>query len=145
MKKQKQKGKVTITTILFFVVLFYAGFVAVKIISANLTKSHIKNEIIDKFGYMRGDDFKVEEGEKIIRQVLKDNGVLPADENYDFEDDEETESQSNRGLKPPEIYVEFDKKASEISFFAEYEYEVSLILFKYKKIYTIEDKMRSYN
>jgi len=145
MRKHRQKGKVTITTILFFVVLFYAGFVVVKIISANLTKSQVKNEIIDKFGYIRGNDFAPEEGEKIILQVLKDNGVLPADENYDFEDDEETVNQSKSGLKAPEIYVEFNKKSAEIVFFVEYEYEVSLVLFKYKKIYTIEDKMRSYN
>ena len=152
MRQQTQAGKITFTTILFLIVIFYGGFAAVKVISANLTKSQIKNEIIDKLGFARGDDFTPEQGEKIVRDILKAHGVIRPGDKYNFEYEDENgetastgEEEGREGLKPPEIFVELNKKAAKIKFFVEYEYEVNLLLFKYRKIYTIDDEMRNYN
>lgn len=134
-------GKIRISTVLIILVVFYGGFVAVKIVSANLTKSQIKNEIIDKLGFVRGSDFTPELGEKIIREILEENDVMPPDNEIVFEEDGETKA----GLKRPEIFVEKEEKTAKILFFVEYEYEVNLLLFKYKKIYTIDDEMMAYN
>ena len=73
--KMNREGKVAFSTIIFMVVLIYGGFVAYKIFSARITMGQIKKEIVDKIGFVRGQDFNSKKGEDIAWEVLRANGV----------------------------------------------------------------------
>ncbi|UCH95732.1 MAG: hypothetical protein JSV88_02495 [Candidatus Aminicenantes bacterium] len=151
--KAIQKGKITIGSILIFLVLFYGGFVAFKIVTSRLTKSQIKNEIVDKFGYIRGPDFTIERGERVIREVLKEYDLFREEEvdvgEEGEEDEYESESGDDAGIgkesMATRIKVEVRQKGAKVWFHVDYVDEINLILFKSTARYSIEDEVLNYN
>jgi hypothetical protein len=147
-KMRNQKGKVNISSILIIAILVYGAFAAFKIISSKITKAQIKNEIIDKFGYIRGPDFTPEKGEQVIREILIEHNLYSEDvsggeENeYENESGDEDVNVENYGTR---IAVEIRQKGSKIWFAVEYIDEINLLFFKTKARYYFEDEMFNYN
>jgi hypothetical protein len=147
---RNQKGKVKITSILIVAVLIYAAFVAFKIISSRITKSQIKNEIIEKFGFIRGTEFTPEKGEDVIREILIAHGLYTEDVIGEEEDESENEDEFGDKEINVEAYgtrisVEIRQKGSKIWFSVEYVDEINLLLFKTKARYNFESEMLNYN
>jgi hypothetical protein len=145
-KMRNQKGKVNISSILIIVILVYGAFAAFKIISSRITKSQIKNEIIDKFGFIRGPQFTPEKGEQVIREILIQHDLYSEDVSYAEEDEYETAAEDvNVEYYGTRIAVEIRQKGSKIWFSVEYVDEINLLLFKTKSRYLIEYEMLNYN
>jgi hypothetical protein len=145
---RNQKGKVNITSVLIVAVLIYGAFVAFKIISSRFTKSQIKNEIIEKFGYIRGTDFTPEKGEEVIREILIEHDLYTEDEIAEEGDENEDgfgDKEINVEAYGTRISVEIQQKGSKIWFSVEYVDEINLLLFKTKTRYKFEDEMLNYN
>ena len=143
---RNQKGKVNITNILIVAVLVYGAFVAFKIISSRITKSQIKNEIIEKFGYIRGTEFTPEKGEEVIREILKAHDLYSEDVIGEEEDENEFgDKEINVESYGTRIAVEIQQKGSKIWFSVEYVDEINLLFFKAKARYDFEDEMLNYN
>jgi len=147
---RNQKGKVNITSILIVAVLVYGAFVAFKIISSRITKSQIKNEIIEKFGYIRGTEFTPEKGEEVIREILIAHDLYTEDVIGEEEDENENEDEFGDKEINVEAYgtrisVKIQQKGSKIWFSVEYVDEINLLLFKTKARYKFEDEMLNYN
>ncbi|MGD2092765.1 MAG: hypothetical protein PVH61_41755 [Candidatus Aminicenantes bacterium] len=143
---RNQKGKVNISSILIIVILVYGAFAAFKIISSRITKSQIKNEIIDKFGFIRGPQFTPEKGEQVIREILIQHDLYSEDVSYAEEDEYETAAEDvNVEYYGTRIAVEIRQKGSKIWFSVEYVDEINLLLFKTKSRYLIEYEMLNYN
>lgn len=147
----KQNGKITFSTIIFFLILFYGGFVAFKMFSTHITKGQIKNEMIDKIGFIRGMDFSEEKAEQIIMDILKAHGVSkPLDstgnESSSVSSSTGTDNNGeNKKVEYPVVKVELDEKEAQIYCHIEYETMVDYLLFKQRKVIVIDEKMRSYN
>lgn len=147
---KNQKGKANISSILIIAILVYGGFVAFKIISSRITRSQIKNEIIDKFGYIRGTQFTSEKGEQVIREILIEHNLYSEDvsggekEENEYENESEAEDVNveNYGTR---IAVDIRQKGSKIWFSVEYFDEINLLFFKTKARYYIEHEMLNYN
>lgn len=143
---RNQKGKVNISSILIIAILVYGAFAAFKIISSRITKAQIKNEIIDKFGYIRGPDFTPEKGEEVIREILIEHNLYSEDvsggEENEYESGDEDVNVEYYGTI---IDVEIRQKGSKIWFAVEYIDEINLLLFKTKARYYFEDEMFNYN
>ena len=147
---RNQKGKVNITSVLIVAVLIYAAFVAFKIISSRITKSQIKNEIIEKFGFIRGTEFTPQKGEDVIREILIAHGLYTEDVIGEEEDESENEDEFGDKEINVEAYgtrisVEIRQKGSKIWFSVEYVDEINLLLFKTKARYKFEAEMLNYN
>jgi hypothetical protein len=145
---RNQKGKVNITSVLIVTVLVYGAFVAFKIISSRITKSQIKNEIIEKFGYIRGTEFTPEKGEEVIREILIAHDLYTEDEigeEGDENEDEFGDKEINVEAYGTRIFVEIQQKGSKIWFSVEYVDEINLLFFKTKARYKFEDEMLNYN
>lgn len=145
---RNQKGKANITGILIIAILVYGAFAAFKIIASGITKSQIKNEIIDKFGYIRGPDFTPEKGEQVIREILIEHDLYSEDVSGGEEDEYENQSGDedvNVEYYGTRIDVEIRQKGSKIWFSVEYIDEINMLLFKIKKRYVFEDEMFNYN
>jgi hypothetical protein len=149
-KMRNQKGKVNITGILIIVVLVYGAFAAFKIISSRITRSQIKNEIIDKFGYIRGTQFTPEKGEQVIREILIAHNLYSEDVIGGEEEENEYENESaakdvNVEYYGTRIAVDIRQRGSKIWFSVEYFDEINLLFFKTKAHYYIEHEMLNYN
>lgn len=149
---RNQKGKVNISSILIVAVLVYGAYVAFKIISSRITKSQIKNEVIDKFGYIRGTEFTPEKGEEVIREILIAHDLYTEDVIGNEESESEGENEDEFGDKEinveaygTRISVEIRQKGSKIWFSVEYVDKINLLLFKTKARYKFEDEMFNYN
>jgi hypothetical protein len=143
---RNQKGKTNISSILIIAVLVYGAFAAFKIISSGITKSQIKNEIIEKFGYIRGTEFTPERGEEVIREILIEHDLYTEDVIGEEEDENEFgDKEINVEAYGTKIAVEIRQKGSKIWFSVEYVEEISLLLFNIKKRYYFEDEMFNYN
>lgn len=149
-RTMNQNGKVTITTILIIVVLFYAAFAAYKIISSKLTTNQIRSDIIDKFGFVRGTDFTVQKGEEIIREIMISHDLykdpLTAEsESGDEAGDEDGTAESTDINTGTQILVTVDQGGTRLYFKVDYTDVVDLILFKLRPHYTVEGDMVNYN
>ena len=149
-RTMNQNGKVTITTILMVIILFYGAFAAYKIISSRLTTNQIKSEIIDKFGFVRGTDFTVQKGEEIIRQImiahnLYKDPLVEDSESGDEAGDEEGTAESTDVSTGTQILVTIEQGGSKLYFKVDYTDVVDLILFKLRPHYTVENEMVNYN
>jgi serine/threonine protein kinase len=145
---RNQKGKANISSILIIAILVYGGFAAFKIISSRVTKSQIKNDIIEKFGYIRGPDFTPEKGEQIIREILIEHNLYSEDVSVEEENEYENESggeDANAEYYGTRIAVEIRQKGAKIWFAVEYIDEINLLLFKTKSRYYFEYEMYNYN
>lgn len=145
------RGGMKFSTILIIVILFYAGLVTVKIVSANIMKGQIKTDIIEQMGYYRGPDFTTESGEKLIRDVLKKHGVLDLDyEDENYEDnyqysEEELRSKNPEDYKGHGITVNLNDKKSMIKFHLRYKHVNDFIFFKQPKVYDVEGEVQNMN
>ncbi len=148
--RKRQRGKIRFGTVLIIVLIVYGAFVAVKIISATLANGQIKNEIIDKIGINRGTRFTTEKIDKIILDILIAHKVVSPDEEVEPED-AQVDGTEREGLEyedlvnAPRIDVQINKQKALITFFVAYAIEIDLILFKQKKVFEIEDEMRTFN
>ncbi|NIM13141.1 MAG: hypothetical protein GTO45_13560 [Candidatus Aminicenantes bacterium] len=164
---RNQRGKANISAIIVMLLIFYGGFVAFKFISTRITKGQIKNDVINRFGFVRGPDFTERQGRNIIREILAQHNIIPEakpeaedDEYYEEETDvgvedagsqaEGTEEAEGTGdTKSTEdktliIWVKLDEKKRNIKFHIRYEVVIDLILFKSKQVYDIQEQMRNY-
>ncbi len=145
---KNQKGKVNMTSILIIAILVYGAFAAFKFISSRLTKTQIKNEIIDKFGFIRGPQFTPERGEQVIREILIEHNLYSEDvsggagNEYEDESGDEDVNVESYGTR---IDVEARGKGSKIWFAVEYVDVINLLFFKTKATYYIEHEMFNYN
>lgn len=146
--KMNSKGKVSFSTIIFFVVLIYGGFVAYKILAARVTMGQIKKEIVDKIGFIRGQDFDKEKGEEIAWRILRAHDVdkpakpnnLPPPSTAGSSD-----SEKNKKEELPIVEVTVDKKASKIYIYVKYDVILDFLIFKQHKVFEIDEEMRSYS
>ena len=161
---RNQQGKANISAIIVMLLIFYGGFVAFKFISVRITKGQIKNDVINRFGFVRGPDFTEKQGRNIIREILAQHEIIPEakpeaeDEYYEEESDvgvEDAGSQAegtegtgetrNKEEKTLIIQVKLDEKKRNIKFHIRYEVEVDLIIFKSKQVFDIQEQMRNYS
>jgi hypothetical protein len=145
-KMRNQKGKVNISSILITAVLVYGGFVAYKIIASGVTKSQVKNEIIEKFGFDRGTEFTPQRGREIIQEILikhdlYSEGVVGEEEN----ESESSGKQINVEAYGTIIEVEIRQRGTRIWYSVDYTDEINLLFFKMKKRYSFEHEMLNYN
>ena len=145
-----QKGKVNLTSILIVLVLVYGAFVAFKVIASKINKSQIKNEIIEKFGFIRGTEFTPEKGEQVILEILKEHDLYhdeyeQLNEEDEYSSDSGDDPEGGQESLEPIIDVEIRQKGSRIWFSVEYVDIIKLLLFKIKSRYYIEDEMLNYN
>lgn len=165
---RNQRGKANISAIIVMLLIFYGGFVAFKFISVRITKGQIKNDVINRFGFVRGPDFTEKQGRNIIREILAQHEIIPeakleTEDDYYYEEEggvgvEDAGSQAegtegaevtgetrNKAEKTLIIQVKLDEKKRNIKFHIRYEVEVDLIIFKSKQVFDIQEQMRNYS
>lgn len=162
-----QRGKANISAIIVMLLIFYGGFVAFKFISIRITKGQIKNDVINRFGFVRGPDFTERQGRNIIREILAQHDIIPEakpeaeDEYYEEESDagvenagsqaegteaaEGTGETKNKEEKTLIIRVKLDEGKRNIRFYIRYEVVIDLIIFKSKQVFDIQEQMRNYS
>jgi hypothetical protein len=148
-----QKGKISFSTIIFILVFVYGGFVAFKFIMVRVDKAQLKTEIIDRIGSSRGADFTLEEGQKIIIQILTAHGILAPDEQVSIEGEsagEDNSGESSENADAPTtpkvaISIKFNENKSNTKFFVKYEVLLDLIFFKNKQDITVEGEVTNVN
>ncbi len=150
MTQHRQSGKINIVGLLMIVVVFYIGFVVVKIISANMTKSQIKTSIINDIGQIRGPELTVEACENVIWNVLISNGISEYGDEVPDADGKTTvdKSTATSGVPVypgPQMDVTINKKDSTVHFRVTYRHINNLLLFKQKKIFEVEGDVQNYN
>lgn len=144
-------GGIKFSTILMLVVVFYAGFVLVKVVSANIMRGQIRADIIDQMGYYRGPDFTIEAGEKVITEILKKHGVLDLEYDNEYYDDDYVYSEAEKKSDNPEDYkghginISLNDKKSMINFHLRYKYTNDFIFFKTVKVYDVEGELQNFN
>jgi hypothetical protein len=143
-KMRNQKGKVNISSILIIAVLIYGAFAAFKVISSRVTKTQIKSEIIEKFGFIRGTDFTPALGEEIIRKILIAHNLYSEDVGQGEENEYES-GDENVNVKSLATKIAVNIQGAKIRFSVEYTDEINFILFKTKARYLIDEEMLSYN
>jgi hypothetical protein len=143
-KMRNQKGKVNISSILIITVLIYGAFAGFKVISSRVTKTQIKSEIIEKFGFIRGTDFTSGLGEEIIRKILIEHNLYSEDvgegEENEYESGDENVNAASYGTK-----IVVNVQGAKITFSVEYTDVIDFIFFKSKARYLIEEEMLNYN
>lgn len=165
---RNQRGKANISALIVMLLIFYGGFVAFKFISARITKGQIKNDVINRFGFVRGPDFTEKQGRNIIREILAQHEIIPeakleTEDDYYYEEEgavgvEDAGSQAedaeggegtgearNKQEKTLIIQVKLDEKKRNIKFLIRYEVVIDLIIFKSKQVYDIQEQMRNYS
>ena len=164
---RNQQGKANISAIIVMLLIFYGGFVAFKFIAVRITKGQIKNDVINRFGFVRGPDFTERQGRNIIREILAQHEIIPEakpeaeDEYYEGETDAGVEDAGSQAESTEEaevtgetrkkeekaliIQVKLDEGKRNIRFHIRYEVEVDLILFKSKQVFDIQEQMRNYS
>jgi hypothetical protein len=154
-----QKGKISFTTIIMLLIVVYGGFLAFKFIAARADSTSIKAEIVNRIGLLRGPDFTLEDGVRVIREVLVAHKVLTSGERVKIEGEEDTggtgessgegsgESSGTNSQLPPRvaISVKFIENKTKVRFLVTYDVELDLILFKSKQDYSIEDEVTNFN
>jgi hypothetical protein len=161
-KMRNQRGKANISALIVMLLIFYGGFVAFKFITVRITKGQIKNDVINRFGFVRGPDFSERQGRNIIREILAQNGIIPEarletedDEYYEEENavgvedtgsqDEGTGDTKNKKDKTLIIRVKLDERKRNIKFHIRYEVVIDLIIFKSKQVFDIKEQMRNFS
>jgi hypothetical protein len=124
---KKQQGKMNITGLLLLVVIFYGGFVAIKLISASVTETQIEKEVVETLALYRGADFTEEEAMKKIREVIRKHDVI-------FEEKEENA-----------VDVQIDMKSGKIFYYYKYGMVVDLIFWTKEKAVVVDKEIRSYD
>ncbi|MGE5343280.1 MAG: hypothetical protein ACM3SY_17565 [Candidatus Omnitrophota bacterium] len=147
---KRQQGKVTLTGLLLIVIIVYGAFVAIKFASVTIDSTQLKKDISDRIGLSRGPDFTLEDGQKIIREILVQKRIIAADERIAVEGEENENppgGDSDAPQTPPRvtIAVRFDDNKTKIKFFVKYDEELNLILFKRKQTVTVEDQIINLN
>lgn len=122
----KQDGKLTITGILMILIVFYGGYVAVKIISADVMETQIAKEVKEKISILRGADFTEGDAMAAIIEIVKSHDVI-------FNDKE-------KGA----VSVIIDRNRGRITYQLTYDVESNLIFTSRRKTYTIKDELASY-
>lgn len=147
-------GKVTFSTLIFFLAILYGGFVAYKFINVRLSNGEIKNEVVNKIGSTRGPDFVIADGLKIIKDVLLEKKIVASEdeiqvmgeEGEENSNDSSSES-SNTPKNPPNasIALKFNENRTKLTLFIKYNVLVDCVLFKSKQELTVEDEILNYN
>ncbi|MCP5048783.1 MAG: hypothetical protein GY940_16550 [bacterium] len=142
-----QSGKIRFSSILIVLAIIYGAFVAVKIIATNVMPGQIRVDITDRIGILRGPSFTVEDGIKIVKDVLRENGVLESE--YDDADEgvahDDTETSAGRQYLNQRIDVRLNEKTTMVEFSLTYEYETNFLFFKQKKTYEVKGEVQNYN
>jgi hypothetical protein len=151
---KRQSGKITLGTIVILALLVYGGFVAFKFITVRVGKTEIKNDIINRLGMVRGQDFTEDKGVELIEEVLVQHGFLNVDEKLE---DAYQESEDDHRENPPQraaykrsdgsvyIEVELNPGRTQIKFLVRYKVLVDLIVFKSTQSYEIKEEVLNYN
>lgn len=126
-RMRKQQGKINFTGFIMILIVIYGGYAAVKLISASLTDTQIRKEIIDTLGTMRGADFSVAEGTEVVRKIILRSGVIFDEENGG------------------EAFVKLDQQHGILTYHYKYDVEVDLLFFKKRKTVNITEEMKSYD
>lgn len=148
MKVHLQSGKIRFSTLIILAVLFYGGYCAVKIASAEIMKGQIKTACVNGIGEVRGPDLTVERCEEVILDVLDENGILGSEEtpaNDETKTDTATTEETTPNDNDPTIKVTINGSRSNVHFTISYNYTSNLVFFKYKKSYFIEGDVQNYN
>lgn len=124
---RKQQGEINFTGFIMILIVIYGAYAAIKLISASLSETQIRKEVIDTLGTMRGADFSAEDGTKAVREILMRNGIV-FDEN-----------------SGSEAIVTIDRQRGDLRYYYKYNVEVDLLFFKKKKTVEIDEDMKSYD
>lgn len=120
-----QTGKVTLLGLIFLMVVFYGGFVAVKVMSLSLTQSQIKSDVRALVNTIADPKLTEMKGEQYIRNLLATKNII-------FNDDHE-------------VILKRSDDGKEIEFYFEYEVSMNLFLFMTEpKLVQVEDSVSAY-
>lgn len=120
-----QNGKVTLLGLIMLMVFIYGSFVAIKVISQNLTQSQIKSEVRALVNTIADPKLTSEKGEQYIRDLLSTKNII-------FDDEYE-------------VILRHSDDGKEIEFYYEYEMSMNLFLFTTEpKLVQVEDSISAY-
>lgn len=114
------------TGLLILVIIFYGGYVAVKLISASMTETQIEKEVVERLAMYRSTDLTDEDAMKHIREVIGKHDVI-------FDDEQGG------------VDVQIDRKGGKIFYYYKYGMEVDLIFWTKEKTVEVDSEIRSYD
>ncbi len=124
---RKNQGKLTITGIIVIILIIYAAFAAIQIITAKITEGEIEKKVTDRLGRERRYSLSESEAEDYIYDILsKQKDII-------FGEAEEDK-----------IVVTIDADKKTLSYYFEYSIETNLIFTKKVKRVRVDKSMPSY-
>jgi len=124
---KKNQGKLTFTGLIVILLIIYAAFAAVQIITANMTEGEVEKKVTDRLGIERGYHLTENQAEDFIYEILsKQRGIIFG------EAEEDT------------ISVTIDREKKILSFYFEYGLETNFIFTKKLKRVRVDKSMASY-
>jgi len=116
-----QRGKMTIMSLIAFVILAYGAFVALKFIASSVEKKQIKKEVFDTLGSTRGGDRESADIQELIQSILE-----------------------KKKVEIVEVYAEVDRNKSIIHYSFKYRIAIDYLLFKHAEIVEVTDQIENY-
>ena len=121
------RGKSTFLNLILVLLVAYGGFALVKHLGAGFQSKSIAAQVKDRLALERGAGFTAQKGEAVIREILNREGVI-----LDEEGD---------GLV--EVTINNDRQM--IEYFFRYEVDVNFLFFTQRRVFEIEEEIRSYS
>ncbi|MBN1197454.1 MAG: hypothetical protein JXA62_08620 [Candidatus Aminicenantes bacterium] len=121
------RGKSSLLNLILVVLVVYGAFALVKHLGAGFQSRSIAAQVKDRLALERGAGFTAQKGEAVIREILNREGVIL---------DEEGEGEV-------EVIINNDRQM--IEYFFRYEVDVDFLLFKQRRIFQVEEEIRSYS
>jgi hypothetical protein len=114
-----QRGKITIMSMIAFLILAFGAFAAFKFVGTGLEKKQIKKEVFDTLGNTRGQDRTSSDLEALITSILE-----------------------KKGVEIQEVHAEMERSVIHYSF--TYKIVADYWLFKRSEIVTVVDQIENY-
>jgi hypothetical protein len=116
-----QRGKITLMSLITFVILAFGVFMAFKYIGTSLEKKQIKKEVFDTLGNTRGGDMGNAEIMDLIDGILK-----------------------KKKVEVLEVSAEVDRTKSIIHYSFKYKIDTDYFLFKRSEIVSVVEQIENY-
>lgn len=123
------RGKSTIFNLILVLLVGYGAFALVKHLGTGFQAKSIAAEVKDRFSRERGPGFTAQKGEEMIREILHREGVIL------------DETQEGEGL----VDVQINQDRQMIEYYFRYEVDVNFLFFTQRRVFEIEEEIRSYS
>jgi len=121
------RGKSTIFNLILLLLVVYGAFALIKHLGAGFQAKSIAAEVKDRLSLERGADFTAQKGEEVIREILNRQEVILDEEGEGY------------------VEVNINQDSQMIEYYFRYEVDVNFLFFTKRRVYEIEDEMRSYS